>query len=498
MNSLTLFLQVLASKNSFVFSQCLSYSCGIQNLKAEGSNRDLQSEMNVQDSSIREIKTSNITIAVPASYKHLSSERHQELGITPAVASDERDGESKRSTSDFFHFGSPVAKTCISQARTPVHRKTPLTFHSPPVKTPERLLRKLKERRRKRENYAKLTPRTKQRTKERASSATHARRSLSLLPKLAVRVVDKFQKDIKTSPCYVCTCCNRLLYKKGVVGFTPRKRCKVPDDLKRCITGYISCKEKEWICHTCDRTINRGKTPAQAVCNGLEVCEVPPELATLSTLESRLLATRYPFMKLVALPRGRESGIKGSVVNVPVSALQVCNSLPHTPNSAGIVPLKLKRKMQYRSSVSHQNIRPGAVRDALGVLQNINPFYTNTEENLQWEADCRQEDENVWKGLTGGDSQGNVSNDTVQLSNENVPTSHNFDDDQGDNLLVESAGASSANAETDNQDDDPGEPMQDSISRLRGVEYDTCLQEADPALVDDQSFTMEKDVDQYL
>lgn len=239
-------------------------------------------------------------------------------------------------------------------------------FHSFPLITPEREIRKEKERSRKSLDYARMTPRSKPRLKHRISGNT-SRRKLAVSPhvNLSAKVIDKFQADIRTSPSYVCTVCHRMLYKKGVVSLTPKKLDKIPDTLRECITNEVSCKGKEWICHTCDRTLKSGKKPAQAVSNNLEVFNVPPELANLSTLESRLLATRYPFMKLVALPHGRQSGIKGSVVNVPVHATLVCNSLPCTPCSAGIVPLKLKRKMVYRSTVSHQNIRPSIVKDAL-------------------------------------------------------------------------------------------------------------------------------------
>ena len=157
----------------------------------------------------------------------------------------------------------------------------------------------------------------------------------------------------------------------------------------------------------------------------MEVDDLAPELANLSTLESRLLATRYPFMKLLALLRGRQSGIKGSVVNVHVSASQVCEALPHTPNSAGLVPLKLKRKMQYRSTVSYQHIRPGTVREALAILHNINPFYSNIQENSTWKDDCWQEDNVTWTLLIEEDNyhtQGHMEAEDNMHDAPNVAT----------------------------------------------------------------------------
>ena len=72
--------------------------------------------------------------------------------------------------------------------------------------------------------------------------------------------------------------------------------------------------------------------PPQANANNLALPVTPPELCDLTTLEERLLSQRYPFMKLLGLVKGRQSGIKYAVVNVPVQAEQVCNALPKTPN----------------------------------------------------------------------------------------------------------------------------------------------------------------------
>ena len=46
--------------------------------------------------------------------------------------------------------------------------------------------------------------------------------------------------------------------------------------------------------------------PLQAKANGLQLCEVPPELSGLNALELRLISLRVPFMKMVALPSGKQ------------------------------------------------------------------------------------------------------------------------------------------------------------------------------------------------
>ncbi len=85
-------------------------------------------------------------------------------------------------------------------------------------------------------------------------------------------------------------------------------------------------------CVRCDRALMRGSMPAQAKCNGLQLCEIPPELCGLNALELRLICLRVPFMKMVALPSGKQRSIHGPAVNVPSKVYTICNVLPRLPS----------------------------------------------------------------------------------------------------------------------------------------------------------------------
>lgn len=61
-----------------------------------------------------------------------------------------------------------------------------------------------------------------------------------------------------------------------------------------------------------------------------------------------LVAQRIVFMKLFALPRGRQKAVIGAVVNVPSNVPSTVSTLPITPAKAGLIPLKLKRRLQYK------------------------------------------------------------------------------------------------------------------------------------------------------
>ena len=73
--------------------------------------------------------------------------------------------------------------------------------------------------------------------------------------------------------------------------------------------NYVSPDGKQWVCKTCDRALTRGNMPLQAKANGLQLCHVPPELTDLNLLELRLISLRVPFMKMVALPSGKQGSI---------------------------------------------------------------------------------------------------------------------------------------------------------------------------------------------
>jgi hypothetical protein len=61
-------------------------------------------------------------------------------------------------------------------------------------------------------------------------------------------------------------------------------------------------------------------------------------------------------------PRGRQLKITGNVVNVPAD---VCNTVtPRLPQDTGTIKVKLKCRLQYKSSALSLNIRPNKIMQA--------------------------------------------------------------------------------------------------------------------------------------
>ena len=186
--------------------------------------------------------------------------------------------------------------------------------------------------------------------------------------------IQKFKKQFKSGPFYICCMCNRTLYKKSVVILQKNKYSR-----QDCFMLQHSFDGKNYICRTCHAKLLKDQQPCQAVVNNIFVDETPTELAALEKLEQILVAQRIVFEKIVIIPKGQQRKIKGAICNVPVECSQTCNVLPRPPDRSGIILLKLKRKLQFRGHVYFQAVRPQFVISALNWLVANNPLYRNIE-----------------------------------------------------------------------------------------------------------------------
>ena len=194
------------------------------------------------------------------------------------------------------------------------------------------------------------------------------------------------------------------MYRKRVVEFKLTNYSKLSGNLIHTVFPpdiiYTSAQQKIWICTTCHNTLKRGRIPAQAKTNNLTLEEVPEQLSDLNPMEVRLISLRIPFMKMVALPCGKQRGIHGPAVNVPTDLHPVCNLLPRLPSEAQMVPMKLKRKLCYKGHYMFQYIRPAKVLAALEWLKANNPLYQDVQINMEWEQHAHQDDPELWEAFT--------------------------------------------------------------------------------------------------
>ena len=186
-----------------------------------------------------------------------------------------------------------------------------------------------------------------------------------------------FLKKIREGPFYVCSVCNRVLYRRTVLALNKSKYGK-----QNLFTGKTSFDNKEYICKTCHSKLLKGQVPCQAVYNKLMVDQIPSELECLEKLEQILIAQRIVFEKII-MSKGQQRKIKGAICNVPVDCDKTCTVLPRPPERSGIIMLKLKRKIAFRGHVYFQAVRPDIVINALNWLKINNPLYCDMTVNIK-------------------------------------------------------------------------------------------------------------------
>ena len=164
----------------------------------------------------------------------------------------------------------------------------------------------------------------------------------------------KFKHAVKYGAIFICSSCHQRLFENGVSSITS----KFKEDLKKKNPGLfresteeiIQCikkKPQSYICHTCKETLMKGKMRCMSVKNGLSLSPIASENLKLSEIENNLIAQNILFQKIFLLPKSRMSVVKDWLLNVPIAASDVINTIkniPRAPKEAGLVQVKLKRR----------------------------------------------------------------------------------------------------------------------------------------------------------
>ena len=219
-----------------------------------------------------------------------------------------------------------------------------------------------------------------------------------------------FSKAIIFGPIFICACCSRKLFEKGVSKITQQIKDKINaknadlyDDIideQNFINIKFNSKTDKsglYLCHTCKGAMERGKMPAMAAKNGLDLIEIEEDLK-LTEMENNLIAQNINFQYIYCLPKSRWSATKKQMISVPVSAETVqstVSQLPRLPKDAGLIPVNLKRKKEYKNAHKKEFIDPEKIFRVLDHLKSSGHPYYQFESNLEnYEDRCREEDSN--------------------------------------------------------------------------------------------------------
>ena len=199
--------------------------------------------------------------------------------------------------------------------------------------------------------------------------------------KADVRLIN-FKVDIINGPNFTCHSCNRELFRKQVELMSHEDLGELK--LKESFLKEVGLKKDAEIvlCHNCLKIIRTSRIPNSNVSNGLELEEVP-DVLKLNDLEQQLIARSLLFIKTVLLPKTRMKASHDNVINVPIECEDISTNilkLPRNLNDAQIIPVQLKRKVEYKTSHLEQYIRPNIVLKAVKTLKQMeNKFYQDIE-----------------------------------------------------------------------------------------------------------------------
>ena len=246
-------------------------------------------------------------------------------------------------------------------------------------------------------------------------------------------LISKFHETVSQGPLYICTCCDQLWYKHSVMPATTLKK-NNPDVHKR-LLNKVSVYNVEWLCQACNKHLKKNKVPPCVIINGMQFPK-KPSFYDLNELESRLLAPRLAFQKLVQAPRGKQLKINGNIVNVPADIANTVSMLPRLPNETGTIKVNLKRRLQYKSSALSLNVRPQKVAEPAKWLVNNGNLYK--EEGISFNDTWLEGNSVVLSdGGHDNDELTEDSPDTIDCNTDNVScdtyfnkTQQTHDDDE--------------------------------------------------------------------
>ena len=184
----------------------------------------------------------------------------------------------------------------------------------------------------------------------------------------------------------------------------------IPDDL------YL--ENRTYICSTCKKWLfQKKKMPKQSAMNHLGKDEALP----LTDLESVLISKNILFLKIHELPKSQFHAVIDKTVNVPIlddDILKNLNSVqafPRKPNESGLVPVRLKRKMEYKNKHLEALVRPEALKKALMDLKEMgHPGYQNIEIR-DW---VREDAQDIGEDSDTDASTSSEENDDTHFTNE--------------------------------------------------------------------------------
>ena len=217
----------------------------------------------------------------------------------------------------------------------------------------------------------------------------------------------KFELDLQDCFSFKCICCHQIMSKSGVqpvkvedlkVKLDKQSPGLFEKSIQYPLPEDLFLDKKTFLCSTCRKWLfNKKKRPKRSVMNRLD----KDVKLDLTDLESILISKNIIFLKIYETPKSQYYAVKDKAVNVPIldddilNGLNSVKSFPRLLDESGLVPVKLKRKLEYKNKVVEAFVRPEAMIQALRDLKEMgHPSYQDIEIRdwtFQKSLDCEEE-----------------------------------------------------------------------------------------------------------
>ena len=198
-------------------------------------------------------------------------------------------------------------------------------------------------------------------------------------------VRDDYFNAIKEGPVFKCDSCSGRFFRKSVY-LTNKSEIIESIGIKEAIRVFVPFTDELMLCQTCNNQLKRGLMPKLCTHDGLALEPIPDVLKMCNTVEERLCSPIIPFEQIRTLGfYGKQRGLKGNVVNVPIDLPTTVQSLPRRLEDCHTIQIKFKRMVTHKSDYLHERIRPARVWNAIKYLSEKPLFKKhNIEINLDW------------------------------------------------------------------------------------------------------------------
>ena len=196
-------------------------------------------------------------------------------------------------------------------------------------------------------------------------------------------------------------------------------------------------------CTTCKTHITKGRIPKMSSQNNLQLFDLSGyEELKLTELENCLIALNIIFQKVFQLPKSRWPAMKDRTVNIPVfeaDVLKTVESLPRTPSEAGIIPVNLKRRMNYKQNHKTQYVSVPKILKALETLKGLgNKYYQFIPDFDAFKNRCKETDTEGFSFLFQDELDGsctvneNPQDVTDEINNSQISMNEKEDNNDSD------------------------------------------------------------------